>query len=995
MTHQGTHACIRCDDALFSTREQSVDLETIIQKLKYTNIDDSGCAGSYDSLNSSESKIFAYRSVAEGRKLVLDGDKTDIGVDSTHQYHPLSSYVTMDPRCFKYEDYLSDSEKEEKNIPEVPLMLNSPVQFGRVPSTSSSLLSSLCSPSGVPQDSNNNHGLMFPPSAASLYQEEFGRGVEKSSVGFSEKPLSREGFHQDFTALIPNNSSLSESTSGIGPVGEYPKTPVVSDNLPNSSMSNVLKYRHLDWSWTPNSVEDSIFSHSTVTKRTVTSVSTQSPMAIGLGYLSKPFPKIVQKGSKLYSTPNNHIDADNFATSVPRLVPSRPAPTIAGKKTSIKLSSSPSSPPPRLGGKKSKSVSRTKSLGAKVSRAKDETKAGNVFKGVFSSFFHQIRRAPHTNNDNKNSNDNSNMFSHRLPESPDSSRRSSGQLKISTPYNPKHVVHVDIDRKTGNYVGLPKEWKLILASNGISEREQEEYLETVKDIVQFYQDNTKLGAGEKVLETFESRSRGEQKNTNDKNNNNNNNNDNRSKSENKSRTKKKDERHDKIFSPAFTKANYYKTFGKSNGSRIVDTQSDDSDQETFVSVMETPGFLGITGVQSQLYVTPPSTPRKTPRTYNAEVFYKQKLNITPNLSTVPASSSSSPSPPLKGLGIMGVSKVGLPSVETRPDTEDLPITQLRHKPASHHNTDDDTENSERSVSRDFMRTLRGLCSTDDPMTKYSNFVKIGQGASGGVFLANYDATNAIVAIKQMGISKQPKKAMIQNELVVMKHNKHPNIVNFLDAYLVKGDLWIVMEYMEGGSLTDVVTACILTEGQMGTICRETLKGIQFLHSRCILHRDIKSDNVLLSLKGEIKLTDFGFCAQLNDIHVKRSTMVGTPYWMAPEIVSRKGYGPKVDIWSLGIMVIEMIEGEPPYLNETPLRALYLIATNGTPKLKEPEKCSDVFKSFLDGCLRVDPDERASPTELLAHPFITKYSQPNETLIPLVKLALAQKDKLGE
>lgn len=268
------------------------------------------------------------------------------------------------------------------------------------------------------------------------------------------------------------------------------------------------------------------------------------------------------------------------------------------------------------------------------------------------------------------------------------------------------------------------------------------------------------------------------------------------------------------------------------------------------------------------------------------------------------------------------------------------------------------------ANAEVLAKLQRICSKNDPRGSYTDMVKIGQGASGGVYSAYEAGTNKCVAIKQMNLEQQPKKDLIINEILVMRESKHRNVVNFMESYLVGEDLWVVMEYMEGGSLTDVVTYNIMSEGQIAAVCREVLNGLQFLHSKGVIHRDIKSDNILLSMEGSIKLTDFGFCAQINEVHMKRTTMVGTPYWMAPEVVNRKEYGRKVDIWSLGIMAIEMIEGEPPYLTETPLKALYLIATNGTPAIKEEEKLSTIFRNFLYAALKVEPDKRASAHDLL-------------------------------
>lgn len=226
----------------------------------------------------------------------------------------------------------------------------------------------------------------------------------------------------------------------------------------------------------------------------------------------------------------------------------------------------------------------------------------------------------------------------------------------------------------------------------------------------------------------------------------------------------------------------------------------------------------------------------------------------------------------------------------------------------------------------------------------------------------------------------------------MKKYTHDNVIEFKNAFFYDSELWVSMEFMDGGNLADVVMNCVLSNDQIGFICKKVLGGINFLHKNGIIHRDIKSDNILINEKGEVKISDFGFCALIKEDQGKRNTMVGTPYWMAPEVVNRQNYDQKIDIWSLGIMIIEMVDGEPPYMNETPLRALYLIAKNGTPDFKTKDGLCEVGKEFMYKCLTYNPQDRPSAEELLSHRFITDINTDGSIIVPLVKLTKMKKDQ---
>ncbi|KAI8788560.1 serine/threonine-protein kinase PAK 4-like isoform X1 [Biomphalaria glabrata] len=284
---------------------------------------------------------------------------------------------------------------------------------------------------------------------------------------------------------------------------------------------------------------------------------------------------------------------------------------------------------------------------------------------------------------------------------------------------------------------------------------------------------------------------------------------------------------------------------------------------------------------------------------------------------------------------------------------------------------------------EFRRTLQYVVNPGEPRQFLENFMKIGEGSTGIVCTAMDKTRGKLVAVKKMDMRKQQRRELLFNEVVVMRDYHHPNIVEMYNSYLVGDELWVVMEYMEGGALTDIVTHSRMDEVQIATVCKACLKALAFLHSHGVIHRDIKSDSILLSHDGKVKLSDFGFCAQVTPDLQKRKSLVGTPYWMAPEVISRLPYGPEVDIWSLGIMVIEMIDGEPPFFNEPPLQAMRRIRDMPPPKLKNTHRVSPRLQGFLDRMLVRDHAQRATAAELMQHQFLREAGGPS-CLIPLIR-----------
>ncbi|XP_054270159.1 serine/threonine-protein kinase Pak [Macrosteles quadrilineatus] len=541
-----------------------------------------------------------------------------------------------------------------------------------------------------------------------------------------------------------------------------------------------------------------------------------------------------------------------------------------------------------------------------------------------------------------------------LPKEPDADERKKKTTKnktrtkretekpnISYPTNFEHTVHVGFDAVTGEFTGMPEAWARLLMSSNISKQEQKKNPQAVLDVLNWFDHSSKETKGSKYMTTTKMVATAD-------------------------------------LCPSLRHTPHHSDSSQSQ-SHSQHSLSQPSSSSPSSTTPDTEGGHPPTTTSEQ-EDEPPPPPVATRPERTKSIYTKPVEDVTVTLTPTPPIVSPRTT---NGTTTSPTATTVLDKNKNHNTTNTN--TNTNTSTTTNTNTSSSTARKKKLSDDEILEKLRTIVSVGDPNRKYAKMEKIGQGASGTVYTAIEASTGMEVAIKQMNLSQQPKKELIINEILVMRENKHHNVVNYLDSYLVGEELWVVMEYLPGGSLTDVVTETCMDEGQIASVCREVLQALEFLHSNQVIHRDIKSDNILLGLDGSVKLTDFGFCAQISPEQSKRTTMVGTPYWMAPEVVTRKQYGPKVDIWSLGIMAIEMIEGEPPYLNENPLRALYLIATNGKPEIKEKEKLSQIFQDFLDQCLEVEVELRASASELLKHPFL-KLARPLASLTPLIMAA---------
>ncbi|XP_062235123.1 TRAF2 and NCK interacting kinase b isoform X6 [Platichthys flesus] len=301
-----------------------------------------------------------------------------------------------------------------------------------------------------------------------------------------------------------------------------------------------------------------------------------------------------------------------------------------------------------------------------------------------------------------------------------------------------------------------------------------------------------------------------------------------------------------------------------------------------------------------------------------------------------------------------------------------------------------------------------LSALRDPAGIFELVELVGNGTYGQVYKGRHVKTGQLAAIKVMDVTGDEEEEIKAEINMLKKYSHHRNIATYYGAFVKKNppgmddQLWLVMEFCGAGSVTDLIKntkGSTLKEEWIAYICREILRGLTHLHQHKVIHRDIKGQNVLLTENAEVKLVDFGVSAQLDRTVGRRNTFIGTPYWMAPEVIAcdenpDATYDFKSDLWSLGITAVEMAEGAPPLCDMHPMRALFLIPRNPAPRLKS-KKWSKKFQSFIEGCLVKSHSQRPSTEQLLKHPFIRDLPNERQVRIQLKDHIDRTKKRRGE
>ncbi|KAG2178320.1 hypothetical protein INT44_001470 [Umbelopsis vinacea] len=519
--------------------------------------------------------------------------------------------------------------------------------------------------------------------------------------------------------------------------------------------------------------------------------------------------------------------------------------------------------------------------------------------------------------------------------------------QIGTPFNVQHNVHVQVDQSRVGFTGLPPGWADILEASGVPKDVINSHPQTVAQIMQLRMPGS--------LQQQQQPQRPKQSTT--------------------TSAKEKENA---------AGENRPKEVSKSSANGVEESNKDENPSQKSISKMKSRTSSLPIGF------APPS------RSRSSRLSKKQSINDLKSTDDVQEIGYMSVSPDSPLESPPGIDQDTKPTL-TIVSTDINATTAIKEDDENPNNTNTQVDNPLDAFK------LADIVDSTDPHGIYTNMTHIAEGESGNMYAAKHSLTNRTVAVKIIPRTAEAKMNKIRNELTTMKMSRHPNVVEYITSYLTETELWVVMECMDV-SLADIISISPdevphVSEAQIARITRDILRALCRIHRLNRIHRDIRSDNILFNARGEVKLADFGHCAQLSAQQPKRNSVVGTPYWMAPEVIKGLDYDAKADIWSLGVLLIEMMEGNPPYVEYPPLRALFLIASNGLPPLKEDSRWSENFLDFYKQCTNPNPAERPEADVLLKHPFVTTGVGTTQDIVALIdetrRLELLQQEEEGD